>query len=261
MSASAVLAESLARSAGFLRAATSVVVFTGAGVSAESGIPTYRSGSDGLWSRQNMERFANPRGYAANLPDSYEWYRARARGISEVQPNAAHIAIAQLASRVPRLSVVTQNIDSLHQRAGSRDVVELHGSLRDFRCDDCEKAIGWESLPDLAVCVSCGGMLRPGVVMFEEYLPDEALERARHAAATCNVLLSVGTSNQVWPAAELPGITLHAGGTVVIVNPDLRDQAFHRSVLGIPLPAGEALPRMLQLIEEASEAATAAMRV
>lgn len=240
--------ENLERAASVLRGAESVVVFTGAGVSAESGIPTYRSGSDGLWSRQNMERFANPRGYAANLPDSYEWYRARARGIADAHPNAAHVAIAGLASRVPRLSVVTQNIDSLHQRAGSRDVIELHGSLREFRCDACGGVIGWDAAPDVAACGSCGGMLRPGVVMFEEYLPTEALDGARLAAATCDVLLSVGTSNQVWPAAELPGITLGAGGAVIIVNPDLGDQPFHRNVVGIPLLAGEALTRLLDLI-------------
>lgn len=239
--------ENLRTASERLRAAKSVVVFTGAGVSAESGIPTYRSGADGLWSRQNLERFANPTGYAANLPESYAWYRARARGVTEVEPNAAHFAIAKLATRVPELTVITQNIDSLHQRAGSVDVIELHGSLRDFRCDACSRRTSWDAVPDQPICASCGGMLRPGVVMFHENLPESALERARDAAARADVLLSVGTSNQVWPAAELPSITLQHGGTVVIVNPDLTGQPFHRNVIGIAAAAAVALPAILEM--------------
>ena len=241
-SAAAIVMENLARASRIVAGAKRVVVFTGAGVSAESGIPTYRSGADGLWSRQNMERFANPTGYAANLPESYEWYRARARGVSAVAPNPAHHAIARLASLVPELVVITQNIDSLHQRAGSRDVIELHGSLREFRCDACDHPVAWDQAPDEPMCSTCSGMLRPCVVMFYENLPERALMSAREAAAGCDVLLSVGTSNQVYPAAELPGVTLASGGAVVIVNPDLAGQPFHRNAIGIPLAAGEALP-------------------
>src|SRR5437773_9493874 len=124
---------SLAEAAEVLRGAGSVVVFTGAGISAESGIPTYRSGSDGLWSAANMQKYANPRGYKAHLPDSYEWYRKRAEGTASAEPNAGHRAIAGMAERVPSLTLATQNIDSLHQRAGSRDVIELHGNLREAR--------------------------------------------------------------------------------------------------------------------------------
>src|SRR5215510_14874322 len=121
------LTDPLRAAAHVLGGARAVVVFTGAGVSAESGVPTYRSGSDGLWSAQNMERFANPRGYHKHLPESYEWYRARAEGVLAVAPNAAHVTIARLASLVPSLTLVTQNIDSLHQRAGSDGVIEPHG--------------------------------------------------------------------------------------------------------------------------------------
>jgi NAD-dependent deacetylase len=192
-----------------------------------------------------MERFANPTGYRANLPESYEWYRARAQGVSEVEPNAGHRAIVDLAALVPRLAVVTQNIDSLHQRAGSRDVIELHGSLREFRCDSCAHPIAWNAAPDVPVCARCGGMLRPGVVMFHENLPEHALEMARELAERADVLLSVGTSNQVWPAAELPQVTLSAGGSVVIVNPDLEGQPMHRRVIGIPGLAGTILPRFV----------------
>ena len=241
--------ENVALAAGRLGAAKSVVVFTGAGISAESGIPTYRSGADGLWSRQNMERFANPAGYAANLPDSYEWYRARARGVSSVEPNPGHDAIVELASLVPDLVVVTQNIDSLHQRAGSRDVIELHGNLREFRCDACGRPVAWDATPDEPRCTSCGGMLRPCVVMFHENLPEDALAFAREAAARADVLLSVGTSNQVWPAAELPGVTLGNGGSVIIVNPDLSGQPFHRNIIGIPGAAGAVLPSIMRQMQ------------
>ncbi|HET9424353.1 MAG TPA: NAD-dependent deacylase [Gemmatimonadaceae bacterium] len=243
-----IAAENLAAAAGRLRAASSIVVFTGAGVSAESGIPTYRSGSDGLWSRQNLERFANPAGYAAHLPESYDWYRARARGVAGCHPNPAHLAIAELADIVPDFVLVTQNIDSLHQRAGSRDVIELHGNLREFRCAACGRRVTWDEAPEAPTCASCGGMLRPGVVMFNENLPEAALARARAAAERCDVLLSVGTSNQVYPAAELPMIALSSGRTVIIVNPDLTDQPFHRNVIGIHGRAGDTLPMLLDLL-------------
>lgn len=241
--------DEIARAAERLRDAKRVVVFTGAGVSAESGIPTYRSGADGLWSRQNMERFANPAGYAANLPESYEWYRARARGVSDVQPNPAHHAIVKLASIVPELLVVTQNVDSLHQRAGSPDVIELHGHLREFRCDRCANGVTWDVAPGKPQCGRCGGMLRPCVVMFHENLPAHALERARGAAVACDVLLSIGTSNQVWPAAELPGIALDQGATVVIVNPDFTGQPLDRRIVRIQGAAGEILPKIVSFME------------
>jgi NAD-dependent deacetylase len=247
--------EALQAAAARLRDARSVVVFTGAGVSAESGIPTYRSGADGLWSRQNMERFANPAGYAANLPDSYKWYRARATGVAGAQPNAAHLAIARLGHLLPALTVVTQNIDSLHQRAGSRDVVELHGHLREFRCAACGTHVRWDEAPDAPRCTVCGGMLRPCVVMFHENLPEAAMESAHRAASTCDVLLSVGTSNQVWPAAELPRVALASGAWVIVVNPDLTDQPAHRRVVGIARLAGEALPAIAELVSPSPDAA------
>jgi NAD-dependent deacetylase len=199
-----------------------------------------------------MERFANPTGYAANLPDSYDWYRARARGVAEVQPNPAHFAIVKLAEIVPMLTVVTQNIDSLHQRAGSRDVIELHGHLREFRCDRCAHHVGWQAAPDQPVCATCGGMLRPCVVMFHENLPGDALEAARDAAASCEVMISVGTSNQVWPAAELPAVTLARGGAVVIVNPDLGGQPIHIRVVGIKGAAGRVLPAIVDRLRTGS---------
>jgi len=236
---------SLQDAAETLRKAQSVVVFTGAGISAESGIPTYRTGTDGLWSAANMQKYANPRGYRANLPDSYEWYRKRADGVAAAEPNAGHRAIAALADRVAALTLVTQNIDSLHHRAGSRDVIELHGNLRDVRCDDCGARIMWNAAPAQPVCAVCGGMLRPDVVMFEEMLPVGAMERAEAAAASADVLISVGTSNQVWPAAELPLIARRSGAAVVIINPDLEGQPWGHRVSYLRGPAGEILPALV----------------
>lgn len=235
----------LERAARLLADARAVVVFTGAGVSAESGVPTYRSGADGLWSAQNMERYANPRGYRANFPESYAWYHARAESLAAVEPNAAHRAIARMSALVPRLTVVTQNIDSLHQRAGSPDVIELHGHLRSARCDGCAQHIEWRTGPAEPRCRACGGMLRPDVVMFEEMLPEDACDAAWAAARTCDVLLSIGTSNQVAPASGMPLVALQSGASVIVVNPDMDGQPWHHRVIQLRGHAGEVIPALV----------------
>ncbi|MDB4873935.1 MAG: silent information regulator protein Sir2 [Gemmatimonadetes bacterium] len=242
-------ASELSAAAVLLRAAKSVVVFTGAGVSAESGIPTYRGDDDGLWSRQKMERFANPAGYAKNLPEAYEWYRQRALSLADKEPNAAHLAIVELATLVPGLTVVTQNIDSLHQRAGSKQVVELHGNLREVRCSACGQRLPWAEAPVTPSCDVCRGMLRPDVVMFEEDLPMNELEAAQSAALGCDVMLSIGTSNQVWPARQLPNIALNNGSSLIVVNPDLTGQPIHKRATHIDRNAGEALVAIVTLVK------------
>ena len=241
------MTDELSDAARALSGARAVVVFTGAGVSAESGVPTYRSGADGLWSVQNMQRFANPRGYRANLPDSYNWYRARAESLGAVQPNPAHYAIAKLATLVQKLTVVTQNIDSLHQRAGSTDVVELHGHLRTVRCVGCDQRIDWNAAPVEPSCPECTGMLRPEVVMFEELLPELAIGAAWEAAGSCDALISIGTSNQVAPASQLPIIALQAGAKVIIVNPDMTGQPMHAGIIRLTGLAGEIMPALVDL--------------
>lgn len=233
------------RAGSLLRRAERVVVFTGAGVSAESGIPTYRSGPDALWSAEKFERYANPRGYRAHLPDSYTWYRQRARDAAAAQPNAGHAAIVELEARVAQLLVVTQNVDGLHVRAGSTDVIELHGHLRTARCADCGVHVDWPVAPAHPRCAGCDGMLRPNVVMFEEPLSQRDLARAHAAAQRCDVLLSVGTSNLVWPAKELPMAAHSAGASVVIVNPDLTGQPTGERILHISGRAGAILPRLV----------------
>ena len=222
------------------------MAFSGAGVSAESGISTYRSGPDALWSAANVERFANPEGYLAHLPESYRWYRARALEVAAARPNPAHHALARLEPRCPEFALVTQNVDGLHVRAGSRNVIELHGHLREARCDACGCRLAWSDTPDTPGCSSCGGNLRPDVVMFGEMLPERALEDARHAAATCDVLLSIGTSALVWPAAELPLLARSAGAWVIIVNPDLSGQPVGDRVIRLAGLAGDVLPTLVE---------------
>jgi len=228
-----------------LRAASSVVVFTGAGVSAESGIPTFRSGDNALWANAEVERYANPRGYRQHSSDAWRWYAKRAQLARDAQPNAAHVAIAEIERRVPEFLLATQNIDGLHHRAGSTKVVELHGTLRRVRCFDCSRYAEWREPLGEPVCSMCGGLLRPDVVMFEEALPPGAMELALDAARTCDVLFSVGTSSAVWPAAEIPHVAIRAGKSVVVVNPDMEGQPVGRHVVHIPSPAGSALTRVM----------------
>ena len=208
-----------------LRAARHVVVFTGAGVSAESGIPTFRDALTGLWSRFDPEQLATAEAFARDPALVWGWYEWRRALVARAAPNAAHHAIAAMAEKVPRLTVVTQNVDDLHERAGSAPL-RLHGSLFAPRCFDC--GAGAKAPPMLHAgearlepprC-ACGGRIRPGVVWFGEMLPADVLEAAFEAAATCDVLLSVGTSSVVYPAADVPRVALRAGAVVIQVNPD-----------------------------------------
>jgi NAD-dependent deacetylase len=239
----------LALAASKLREARRVVVFTGAGVSAESGVPTFRAAANALWRRVDVANFAYPAGYRRNQPAAWRWYAERAERAREVAPNAGHRAIVAIEEHVAEFLLVTQNIDSLHQRAGSQNVLELHGNLRDVRCFDCGARSPWPELASLPepACVACGGLLRPDVVMFEEELPHGAMQLAQEWATSCDVLLSVGTSNQVWPATEIPRYASRSGATVVIVNPDMEGQPTGRSVVQLAGKAGDVLPDVVRL--------------
>jgi NAD-dependent deacetylase len=220
-------------------------VFTGAGVSAESGSPTFRSGENALWANADIEQFANPRGYRRRAPEAWRWYAKRAQVAREARPNPAHDAIAEIERRVPDFLLVTQNIDGLHARAGSEKILELHGTLRRVRCFDCSRYADWPDPLGEPTCVQCGGLLRPDVVMFEEDLPPGAMERAIEAARRCDVLVSVGTSNVVWPAAEIPHVAMRAGRPVIVVNPDMEGQPWGRTVIRVQSTATAALPKMV----------------
>ena len=204
-----------------LRQAKKVVVFTGAGVSAESGIPTFRDAMTGLWTQYRAEDLATRQAFRANPKLVWEWYEWRRELVAKARPNAAHIGIARLQDCVPELTVITQNVDGLHQAAGSQGVLELHGNIRRSKCFACARiAMEWSSDPETPPrCQHCGGRLRPDVVWFGESLPERTFSFARAAAETCDFFFSIGTSSIVYPAAELPERAYTARATVIQINP------------------------------------------
>ncbi len=211
----------LAAAARRLAAAERILVLTGAGVSAESGVPTFR-GPEGLWRRYRPEELATPEAFARDPSLVWEWYAWRRGVIAPLRPNPAHDSIARLESRASSFLLATQNVDGLHHAAGSRRVAELHGSLWRVRCTACGDEREDRSVPlaELPPRCGCGGLLRPGVVWFGEALPGEALQAAFTAAEGADVVLVVGTSSVVFPAAALAPAARARGAFVVDVNPD-----------------------------------------
>jgi NAD-dependent deacetylase len=196
-----------------LRAATRVVVFTGAGVSAESGIPTFRDKQTGLWEKFDVAELATPHAFKSDPALVWGWYEWRRGLVTNSEPNAGHRAIAAMANHVPQLTLITQNVDDLHERAGSRNVLHLHGELSSPYCENCRQPYDHPTespqLPSARArtnpprCRSCGAKIRPGVVWFGESLPEQQWLAARDAAKHCDVFLCVGTSSLVQPAASL----------------------------------------------------------
>ena len=213
----------------WVRGARHVVVLTGAGMSAESGVPTFRDALTGLWARFRPEDLATEDAFRANPAMVWDWYASRREAVTRVEPNAGHRALATFARRHPgRLTVVTQNVDGLHQRAGSEGVLALHGNIAEDKWLDVPRAC---CDPDAAAagsppyCSTCGNLLRPAVVWFGEALPLRELQEAEQAARDCDVMLVVGTSGVVYPAAGLARMTR---GRVAVINPhpsDLDDAA------------------------------------
>lgn len=201
-------------------ASRNVVCLTGAGISAESGIPTFR-GSEGLWKKFRPEELASIDGFMANPELVWEWYRFRREKVSGARPNAGHLALAGWQEKVGGFHLVTQNVDGLHQKAGSRDVVELHGNIWFDRCLDCgtRRQASVHAETGVPTC-TCGGRLRPDVVWFGEWLPEAAMDLAFTWARECDVFLSVGTSAVVHPAAELPFLAKRHGACVIEINPE-----------------------------------------
>jgi NAD-dependent deacetylase len=229
-----------------LRDARRVVVLTGAGVSAESGIPTFRDASSGLWSTVDVTAVASPAGFRRDPLRVWSWYAERRRAMDAAAPNAGHRALARLEARVPELLLVTQNIDGLHRRAGSRNLVELHGAIHRARCTvERGRVLAWSAdAPLPPSCPHCGGLLRPDVVWFGERLSPAALARAEAASLGADLFLSVGTSGVVEPAASLPYLAQGALAQVVEINPaptELGD----RADFALRSPAALALPALL----------------
>jgi NAD-dependent deacetylase len=204
--------------------ARSVLVLTGAGMSAESGIPTFRDALTGIWARYDPQELATPEAFAADPARVWQWYEQRRAAVREARPHAGHRALVELESLVPELTVVTQNVDGLHQLAGSGRVWELHGNIMRSRCHLTQRPIAQDWLadsphtPPRSPYVE-GGLARPDVVWFGEPLPSAALDAAMEAAGRCDFCFSVGTTSLVQPAASLPLFALDHGAALVEINP------------------------------------------
>ena len=222
--------------------ASSIAVLTGAGVSAESGVPTFR-GKDGYWNGLRPEDLSSPEGFYSNPTMVWEWYNLRRRVLAETQPNAGHLALAQMAKAYPQFTLITQNVDRLHQAGGSENVLELHGNIWDVVCKKCNITHNKYKveMPSEPRCEKCGYWTRPAVVWFGESLPEGAMETAAARAHSCDVFLVVGTSAVVYPAAGLIEVAKGGGAFVVEINID-RTPATGLCDVSLVGPSAEILP-------------------
>ncbi len=232
-----------------------IAVLSGAGISAESGVPTFRDDETGLWSKYDPYEIASVDGWRKHPERVWAWYLWRHHLVKEVQPNPGHRAVAGWQDHA-EVTVVTQNVDDLHERAGSRTVHHLHGSLSEFWCDTCGSR-HHGPLPEMpeprleapVLHCECGGRIRPGIVWFGEQLPDEPWRAAIEAVATADLLVVVGTSGLVYPAAGLPEVALAHGVVVIEVNPEPTPLT-ESATLSIREAAGSALPTLLQRLPQ-----------
>jgi NAD-dependent deacetylase len=248
---------SLQQAADLLRAAQHVAVLTGAGVSQESGVPTFRDAAVGLWSQYDPAELATPSAFQRNPKLVWDWYAFRREQLKQAQPNPGHVALVRLAQRVPELTLITQNVDDLHERAGSQAVIHLHGSITRFRCFAACHGDKTQVDPDAIDFAAdgpppsphCGARIRPDVVWFTEQLPRDALRDASAAAQDCDVMLVVGTSGLVIPAADLPAAAKLYGAKVIEINPD--DTAISRlATVTLRGPSGMILPQLVALLDD-----------
>lgn len=242
----------IARAIRILRDAERVVVTTGAGMSKESGIPTFRDAPGALWANYDPEALATREGFARDPALVWRWYTERRKMMAKVSPHAGHVAIARMERLYTEFLLATQNIDNLHRAAGSTDIVELHGNIFRFKCFDNDHpapAPPDDAGGDPPRC-TCGSFLRPDVVWFGEMLDQGHLERTFAALAGCDAVLVVGTSGMVYPAAGFPGVARDAGARVVEVNPE---ESAITGIADVSVRAGakEALPPIIDAVERA----------
>jgi len=237
--------SSLERARELVASADRVAVLTGAGISAESGIPTFR-GAGGLWRNFRPEDLATPEAFARNPDLVWEWYLWRRETIAKASPNAGHTALVEMERRIPQFTLITQNVDGLHSRAGSRNILKVHGDIWISRCSRCtyqrlDTATAFTGLPG---CPDCGALLRPGVVWFGETLPRLVWDNAERAVHGCQLLIVAGTAAQVYPAAGLIDQATAAGGSTIEVNLDTTP--YSRAVtVSLQGACGEILPQLL----------------
>ncbi len=230
-----------------LRAARHIAVLTGAGVSAESGIPTFRDAQVGLWAKYRSEDLATPEAFERNPKLVWDWYVWRGEIVRNARPNPGHYALAEMQRRVPQFTLITQNVDGFHQLAGSTGVIELHGNLMRTKCSRENVVIDqWAEMDETPPrCPRCGAYLRPDVVWFGETLPPTALEAAAQAANTCDVFFSIGTSGLVEPAASLARVALQRGAALVEVNPTITPLT-SRATFVLQGASGKVLPALIK---------------
>ena len=240
-----------------LRQTARLVALTGAGVSQESGLRTFRDAQTGLWAQYKPEELASPEAFRRDPKLVWDWYAWRREAVKGVRPNAGHYALVSMEQHSPQFTLITQNVDGLHRMAGSQRLLELHGNIQRVRCADCYTfAEVWgddtESVPR---CTVCGGMLRPDVVWFGEALPRDQLEAAVEAARSCDVFFSIGTSGVVQPAASLAFAAHNRGAAVVEINAE-RTPLTSKADYALQGKSGEILPQLVQAVWEQTGAAT-----
>ncbi len=233
-----------------LKDAESIVTFTGAGVSAESGVPTFR-GDDGIWKKLKPEELASFDAFIQNPELVWEWYKQRKQIVSSVQPNSGHFALAEMQRYYKNFTVITQNIDNLHRRAGSSVVHELHGNIERNYCIGCGKYYTNEEIlrfKHAPRCLKCNGMIRPDVVWFGELLPEEEWKESISAAQRADVFFSIGTSSVVYPAASIPKLAQNSGAFIVEINiePTELTSFADETIFG---KSGEVLPQLVHSLK------------
>lgn len=232
-----------------LRGTARLAALTGAGISQESGLRTFRDAQTGLWAQYKPEDLASPEAFRRDPKLIWDWYAWRREAVKGVRPNAGHYALVDIEACLPEFSLITQNVDGLHRMAGSRNVLELHGNIQRVRCADCYTFTEtWgddtESVPQ---CSVCGGLLRPDVVWFGEALPRDQLEAAVEAARTCEIFFSIGTSGVVQPAASLAHAARNRGAVVVEINAEPTPLT-HKANYAFHGKSGELLPELVKAV-------------
>jgi NAD-dependent deacetylase len=233
----------------FLKKTTRAAALTGAGVSQESGLHTFRDAQAGLWAQYRPEDLATPTAFARDPKLVWDWYTSRREAAKGARPNAGHYALAEMEKKIPGFTLITQNVDGLHRMAGSKNILELHGNILNVRCSDCGSfAENWsDDLDFVPRCKKCNGLLRPDVVWFEESLPRAQLDAAINATCSCQVFFSIGTSGVVHPAAALANVAKSEGAVVIEINADPTpltpkvDFALHGK-------SGEILPELVKSV-------------
>ena len=230
-----------------LRLARRITVLTGAGISAESGMPTFRDAQTGLWARYRPEELATPQAFRRDPRLVWEWYAWRRGLVTQVEPNPGHLALAEMEQHVPSFILITQNVDGLHRRAGSQNIVELHGNIHRVKClVEGMPVEEWQENGEIPPrCPHCGELLRPDVVWFGENLPASALQTALQAAQACDIFFSIGTSGVVEPATSLPFLAVKNGATVVEINPNPTPLT-RTATFSFQGQAGQVLPALVK---------------